>query len=176
MGFHASWLAVLGKSPEMVRKELGLSETNEREYLPESEVTGVLLPSGWYLVFFNEVLPDEINEAVLSRLSQGAVVMMFIVEETSMVSVARAYADGAHAWEVVHDANNGLEDLEVSGNPPPPFIELKNRLLDQLSKNNGNVDYLFDLPAELCKAITGFRHDEDIEGIEGDAFTVLERS
>ena len=164
------------KTPGVVRKELGLTETNEREYVPESDVTGVLLPSGWYMVFFNEPLPAEFDEATLSKLSQGATVMLFVVEETSMVSFARGYADGTRAWEVVHDANEGMEHLEVTGFPPPPFIEMRDRLLDELSRSDQGADFLFVLPAEFCKTTTGFRHDEDIEGIEGDAFAVLERS
>jgi hypothetical protein len=176
MGFHVSWLAVRGKTPEAVRKELELRETDRREFLPESDVTGVLLPSGWYVIFFNEALAAEVvDEPALSRLSQGAVVMVFIVEETSMVSMARGYADGARTWQVAHDANAGLDHLDVAGTPPPTFDEVKDKLLDKLAKHKQNADYLFDLPANLCKSITGFRHDEDIEGMDGDAFTVLER-
>lgn len=175
MGFHVSWLTVCGKSPVVVRQELGLTETREREYLPESDVTGVLLPSGWYTVFFNEPLPAEFDETILSRISEAATVMMFVVEETSMVSLARGYVDGAQMWEFVHDANEGLQHLAVTGTPPPPFVEIKQKLLDALTTNNRDADYLFDLPAEFCKAMTGFRHDEGVEGIDGDAFTVLER-
>jgi hypothetical protein len=176
MGFHVSWLTALGKTPGVVRTELGLTETDEREYVPESDVTAVLLPSGWYLVFFNEPLPAEFDEVTLSKLSQGAAVMAFVVEETSMVSLARGYANGALVWEAVHDANEGMEHLEVTGAPPPPLIEVRDELLEKLSKSQRSADYLFDLPAAFCKATTGFRHDEDIEGIDGDAFTVLERS
>jgi len=162
--------------PSAVQKELGLTETNEREYVPESDVTGVLLPSGWYTVFFNEPLPAEFDEATLCKISQGAAVMVFVVEETSMVSLARGYVDGTQTWEVVHDANEGMEHLAVTGTPPPPFVEVRQRLLDVLTKSERDADYLFDLPAVLSKVTTGFRHDEDIEGIDGDAFIVLERS
>jgi hypothetical protein len=176
MGFHVSWLTALGKAPDVVRAELGLTETGEREYVPESDVTGVLLPSGWYVVFFNEPLPAEFDEVTLLKLSQGTAVMVFVVEEASMVSLARGYANGARTWEVVHDANEGMEHTEATGAPPPQMIELRDRLLAELSKSKRSADYLFDLPAAFCKATTGFRHDEDIEGIDGDAFTVLERS
>lgn len=175
MGFHVSWLTVLGKRPDLVRKELGLSETDAREYLPESDVTGVLLPSGWYLVFFNDPLPAECEESILSRLSLGASVMTFVVEESSMVSVANAYADGARTWQVVHDSSEGLEHLLVEGVPPKQFAEVRDRLLAEQRKSKNGPDYLFDVPADLCKIMTGFRHDEDIQGIEGDAFVVLDR-
>jgi hypothetical protein len=173
MGFHVSWVTVAGKPPSVVRNELRLTETNEREYVPESDVTGVLLPSGWYTVFFNEPMPAEFDEAILCKISQGASVMVFVVEETSMVSLARGYVDGVQTWEFVHDANEGMEHLAVTGAPPPLFVEVKQRLLDA---SDLEADYLFDLPAVFCEASTGFRHDEDIEGIDGDAFTLLERA
>ena len=47
MGFHVSWLATRGVSPESVHTHLKLRETADKEYVPESEVTGVLLPSNW---------------------------------------------------------------------------------------------------------------------------------
>jgi hypothetical protein len=176
MGFHVSWLTVAGKLPGLVLKELGLTETNEREYLPESDVTGVLLPSDWYVVFFNEALPAEFSESTLCKLSQGGSVMMFVIEEGSMVSLARGYADGARRWEVVHDASEGLEHLAVTGTPPPPFIGVRQKLTEAFEESGRDADYLFDVPAELSKNLTGFRHDEDVEGLDGDAFTVLERS
>lgn len=176
MGFHVSWFTVFGKPPSVVRNELGLTETNDREYVPESDVTSVLLPSGWYTVFFNDPQPAEFDEATLCKISQGAAVMVFVIEEGSMVSLARGYVDGAGTWEVVHDANEGMEHLAVTGTPPSPFVEVRQKLLDALTKSDRGADYLFDLPAVFCKAVTGFRHDEDIEGIDGDAFTVLERS
>jgi hypothetical protein len=48
--------------------------------------------------------------------------------------------------------------------------------MNELKAAENAADYLFDVPAELSKSLTGFRHDEDIEGMEGDAFTVLERA
>lgn len=176
MGFHVSWITTRGKTPSLVCKELGLTETDEREDIPESDVTGVLLPSDWYVVFFNEPLPVEFKEATLSKLSQGAIVTLFVVEETSMVSLARNYVDGERVWEAAHDSNRGMEHVEFTGSPPPLLIEVRDRLLDILSTSGQGVDVLFDLPAEFCKATTGFRHDEDIEGVGGDAFTVLMRS
>ena len=175
MGFHVSWITVRGKTPAQVRAELELAETDEREYVPESEVTAVSLPSGWYMVFFNDLMAAELEDRRLASLSRDADVMAFFVEETSMVSLARGFAGGRRIWEVVHDSSKGLENLETSGELPPSFPAVRDGLTEKLKAARDPADYLFDVPAELSKAITGFRHDEDIEGIEGDAFTVLER-
>lgn len=176
MGFHVGWIAVNGKSPAEVRAELGLSETVAREYVPESELTAVLLPSGWYIVFCNDLTAPELKDDSLEAISRGGNVMAFFVEEGSMVSVATGYAGGHRTWEVVHDSNKGLENLDTSGILPPSFALVRDRLMNKLKEGKNGVDYLFEVPADLSKLITGFRHDEDIDGIEGDAFTVLERA
>lgn len=175
MGFHVGWFAVRGKTPSAVRSELGLVETDSRECVPESELTGVELPSGWYMVFCNDLLCKELEAETLASLSRGAELMTFLVEEASMVSVAQGYAEGRQIWEVVHDSNNGREHLQIEGSLPPSFSAVRDRLVDELKKDKHGADYLFDVPADLSKSIIGFRHDEDIAGIEGDAFTVLER-
>lgn len=175
MGFRVAWVTVRGKTPEEVRSELGLVETDAREYVPESELTSVPLPSGWYMVFFNDLTAAELEGETLSKLSRGGDVMLFIVEETSMVSLARGYAGGRGTWEVVHDSSKGLEHLETTGVLPPSFAAVRDRLMKELKTGEQSADYLFEVPADLSKAVTGFRHDEDIDGIEGDAFTVLER-
>ena len=117
MGFHVSWIVVRGKTPAMVRRELGLTETDAREFVPESEVTAALLPSGWYMVFFNDLMAAELEDHRLAELSRGADVMMFVVEEASMVSLARGFAGGQRAWEVVHDSSHGLEHLDCPRRP-----------------------------------------------------------
>ena len=176
MGFHVSWITVKGRNPEDIRAQLELEETSYRECVPESPVTGAVLPSAWYMVFFNEPLPRELADETLRRLSAQAEVMAFVVEEASMVSLARGYVDGERVWEIVHDSGKGLTHLDVTGTPPTQFSSIRDRLLGYLHSKRNSADYLFDVPAELCKAISGFRHDEDIEGIDGEAFAVLERS
>jgi hypothetical protein len=160
---------------ETIRVQLKLRETQDKEYVPESDVTGVLLPSGWYIVFFNDALPRELEDTVLEPLAKDAEIMTFIVEDASMVSVARGYAKGRRIWEAVHDSSKGRKHLEVSGEPPEGLPTIRDRLLSEAEAQGHSADYLFDVPAELSKAVTGFRHDEDIEGIEGDAFSVLIR-
>jgi hypothetical protein len=176
VGFHVSWITVRGKQPAALRAELKLRETGRREYVPESDVTEALLPSGWHLIFFNDPLAAERADGTLCQISRDAEAMAFLVEETAMVSMARGYAGGKRVWEVVHDADQGLEHLEATGSLPASFPAIRDRLLGELKADETPCDYLFDVPAEICKAEAGFRHDLYVEGIDGDAFAVLERS
>lgn len=176
MGFHVGWISVNGKTPKEVQAELGLSETGAREFMPESELTGTQLPSNWYVIFVNDLGARELEDEVLVHLSRGAEVMSFLVEEASMISVAKGFSNGRHAWQVVHDSSQGLEHLETEGQLPASFSVVRDRLLGELrAAGQHSADYLFDVPAELSKTITGYRHDEDVEGLEGDPFAVLER-
>jgi hypothetical protein len=37
-----------------------------------------------------------------------------------------------------------------------------------------DLDFIYDLPAELAKSLTRFRHDQDTAGVVGDVYHVLE--
>ena len=70
MGFNASWLAVRGKPAESVLDLMGLKRTGEFEEVPESPITGIALPTGWYLIFANDF--GFVDRAPLSRPTAGA--------------------------------------------------------------------------------------------------------
>jgi len=54
MGYAISWLAVKGKSEEVLIAELGLAPTGEMAEYGDSMFTGRKLPSGWLLLVINE--------------------------------------------------------------------------------------------------------------------------
>lgn len=176
MGFHISWVAVHGKSPAQVCSELNLQDTDEQSPYPETDVDALKLDSGWYLLHFNDPLPPELELAILGPLSMGAEVVKCVIEETSMVSMASYLSNGKEKWSIVHDSEQGLTHLDVSGDLPDCYEEIKNRLLAQLNADEDPCDYLFDVPAEVCKSITGFRHDDVREDEDSNPFAVMERS
>ncbi|MBF4988344.1 hypothetical protein [Methylophilus sp. 14] len=176
MGFHISWVAVNGKSPAQVCSELNLQDTDEQSPYPETDVDALKLNSGWYLLHFNDPLPPELELAILGPLSMGAEVVKCVIEETSMVSMASYLSNGKEKWSIVHDSEQGLTHLDVSGDLPDCYEEIKNRLLAQLNADEEPCDYLFDVPAEVCKSITGFRHDDVREDEDSNPFAVMERS
>jgi hypothetical protein len=50
MGYSLSWLAVRGKPPQTVRDELQFRPTGGRETSPESGLSAVEMPNGWYVI------------------------------------------------------------------------------------------------------------------------------
>lgn len=177
MGYSLSWLAVRGKTPESVREALGFYPTGELESIPESSLSAVELPNGWYLVISNnesQVAPDE----VLAQLaSNGAEVVTCFVEEHVMASRATGWAEGEQVWSAAHDAQRARNHLEAEGDAPAAYAEIAAQALDkQAAADAGKVrvDYLFNVPIDLAYSVVGYRHDKDVPGLEGEVFEVLE--
>ena len=67
MGFSFSLVAVRGIVRESVLGLLGLRGTGAFEEVPESDITGVALPSGWYLIIANGEYPVLTENKTLAR-------------------------------------------------------------------------------------------------------------
>lgn len=170
MGFSISWLAIRNTHAAEALSQLKLQKTESRESIPESPVSAVSLDTGWFVVFFNEVSPKALKPEALQALSAFTTVVTCQVEEHVMVSSASEWRGGKEIWYVMHDAEDGLEDLDSIGELPPTFESIRET---QLAKQaSGDADYVFDVPINLAQSITGFRHDIDIKSDE-EPFMVL---
>jgi len=154
---------------------LGFRGTGVREEIPESPLVGATLPRGWYVVVVDRgesLLKDEL----LRRLSAGCEAVGCFLEEHVMYSAAVGWANGCKVWSVTHDSAKARAHLQLEGDPPPALSAIRARLdtkQDAAGGDTADVDYVFDIPVELAKAVTGFRHDEDVEGTEAPLFEVL---
>ena len=90
-----------------------------------------------------------------------------------MVSRATGWKDGQLRWSVTHDAQQDRLHLDVQGEPPPEFAAIRDQKLAEQAAGDSDVDYLFDIPVETARRLTGYRHDEDIPGLSGAVFEVL---
>jgi hypothetical protein len=177
MGYSLFWLAVKGKSPDAVRAELNLRSTGRREEVPESAVTAVELPSGWYVVVNNRSMALAEN-AVLGPLSRGAEVVTCFVEEHVMVSEAAGWAAGRKVWSVSHQSEQGLMHLDAQGRLPACFEAVRAANgSHQPGDPEDAFDHLFEVPVEVARTLCGFRYDIDPQvGDDGRPFEVLERA
>lgn len=176
MGYSISWLAVKGATPQAVHEALALRGTGMREEIPESDITGAMLPGGWYMVASNRDGLRLTQDAVLERMSRIGDAVMCFVEEHVMCSFAACWRNGQRVWSVYHDAQSGIERLDVEGEPPADFAAICDRLRAAQTAAGGKkaeVDYIFDIPVKLARSMTGYTHDQDIPGGAGDAFEVL---
>jgi hypothetical protein len=155
-------IAVRGKSPVAIHAEFGVDATGEFEDPPESPVCGVLLPTDWYLIYINDRISPE--DKILQKLSTGAEVLTCWVEEHVMNSISRYWRNGDELWRVLHDAQQGTEHLEATGDLPLSYSSVRDELTTKQTSLN-DCDYIFDIPVELFVQSTGYRyngsHDPD---------------
>lgn len=173
MGFRLLLIAVTDKEPESVHRDYGVTPTGQYEEIPESPVTGAMLPSGSYLLYVNDdIVPDN---RVLAQLSKGASLIACYANETVMNSLTSSWRDGVEQWSVFHDAQQSIEHLEISGNLPDQLKSIQERLSAEQKKTE-DVDYIFDIPVELFAALGGIRYDQDIAGAPPEPWQVLARA
>jgi hypothetical protein len=171
MGESVSWVAVRGKPPARILRELGLRPSGAREpslfYLGSDEApfAAAALSDGWYVVVANGT--DYFSaKVVMKALSQGCMAVSCFLESHVMVSTASCWTDGKPTWSVTHDTlNKGKNHLATSGSVPAAFVSI---LKQQRAKPTHpgppwpadvSVDHLFDIPMILAESFTGFRHD-----------------
>ena len=176
MGYHISWIGFQNRSLKEISARIGLAETGAREHLPESDILAISLASGWHIIFFNNPLPKELKNANLEQLSRVVDIVTCLVEEASMVSMSSSYVNGVKQWRVAHDSERGHTNLEAQGNPPSGYPEIRDKLLAKQNAAGPNgVDYVFDVPINLARHLTGFRHDDPFDESEEPQFLVLRR-
>ena len=162
MGFSISWLAVRGISKSLVEERLAIRSTDELDEANESPISGALLPNGWLVLFLNDLMHPFVTVESLSSLSEGCELVGCHVEEHVMVSAAFFYSNGRRLWNITHESDKGITNLEVEGSLPGGFQAIKDKNLAAQQKDDeedGGVDYVFEIPLELAEQICGYKHD-----------------
>jgi len=166
MGFSISWMAFNGKSKLEVLANLRLADTGESDTYYESMLCGAEIPGGWYLIHMNDCMHPFIDDAALEIYSQGCTLLGCQVEEHVMASASFEWKDGHQVWAVVHESEQGIYDLRVTGEPPTQTSALcaeATRAQDEEGGEEAGVDMIFDAPIDLAEMVCGFRHDKSID-------------
>lgn len=93
-----------------------------------------------------------------------------------MFSSAEQWIDGIRIWRAEHNGEHGPINIKTAGVLPLNFRKISETLIQEQQDDGGaqaGVDHYFDIPLQAAKAITGFKHDEEIAGIEYDRFDLL---
>jgi hypothetical protein len=156
-----SWLAVKAASADEACAALGLARAGGDSPFPDYTYSGAVLPTGWYLVVGN----DEGYPALLGKdmqaLSQAHDIVVCEVEEHVMFSSSACWSGGGRAWSVVHDCEKGPDHLEAEGRLPDDYEATRSECLaEQEEEDDDEVDFAFEVPLELARRLTGFKHDE----------------
>jgi hypothetical protein len=158
VGYSLGWVAVRGRDPQDLRTLVGGRDTRTRE-----------LPGGWHLVIADRG-EHFVQDALLARLSAGAEAVGCFLEEHVMYSAAVGWVNGQKIWSVMHDSARAVTHLQVAGDAPPALEAIRQRRESAQRAAGGDtaqVDHLFEVPIELAKAVTGYRHDEDDDEADG---------
>ncbi len=136
------------------------------------------LPAGWYVVVVHRG-EHLVEDELLQRVSAGCEAIACFLEEHVMYSAAVGWRDGRRLWSVTYEAERSRRDVAVEGELPAGSSAIRARLEADQVRAGGEraaVDYLFDVPIEIAKSVTGFRHDEDVTSSEAAPFEVLART
>ena len=174
MGFNVSTVSIRGLPESDVHALLGLKSTGRSEEDPDSPVVAATLPSGWYLIYFND--HDHPDLGILAQQFPSVEFLCCETSETVKYSAVRFWQSGKLKWSVVHDSSKGFDHLEIRGELPPTWSLIDQRLRTLQKAKAKGVDHLFDIPVELARDITGFRYDGNPGGYPVDCFSVLERN
>jgi hypothetical protein len=202
MGFACAWIAVKGKSPQELLKEFDLRRTGKFEEGFESDFNATERGQ-WYILIANRDNVIPLVKANFERLSRNHELVFCQVEEHVMFSCAGYSVNGTNKYFVSHDSEKGIMNLDEKGSFPAQYDEIRARLIEEQNseenkrepfiefdeseigdgnvespieaeeENEFEVDYIFDIPVELAKSLTGFRHDEFSKNDK--SFEILEK-
>ena len=174
MGFKISWVGFHEQTKREVLELVGAVDTGVIDEANEAPFSGAEIPGGWFILFSNDF--GFVSKELLESLSVNGAVVACQVHEGGMVSAAYGYERGEEQWSLVHNSENGVRDLGVSGSPPPAFEQIRDRLSKEQEADDderASVDYFFDIPIETAESLCPYRHDRWKFDWGEPAFTVL---
>lgn len=177
MSYSIAYAAFRNVDKTALLEYFRLRDTGEHDLYNESPFSGGDLPSGWYLIWSNDLIWGA-DEKKFTELSKDAEIIVGIAEETTMTFVTSSFFRGEKVWSVVHDAQNNLRHLEYEGELPDSFDEIRQRniaLQDAVDETNQlSVDHYASIPSELFASITGFLYSHALTSGEQINFTALQ--
>jgi len=177
MGYSIAWLAVECTDPDAALADLKLRRIGEHAYFAEEALTSAALPGGQFLIVADTCDHRIIEPDTLASLSVKYSVVACSIEEHVMFSSAEQWIGGKRLWRIEHQAEDSPIHLATAGSLPASFssIAAKQKAAQEAAGGeDADVDLYFEIPLLVAKGITGFKHDDVIDGIDYDRFDVLE--
>ena len=158
MGINLAWVAIQGVDKDALLAGLGFEEVGETTNELSERLACAALPGGWLVITTKSGLGA--LEKAVTALHEGAV-LVGEVSETVMFSRVRELQSGAVSWSVTHDPDQDPDGVQVEGAAPPQLEAIRAALMrQQEAEQHADVDYMFDAPLELAKAVSGYRPGE----------------
>jgi len=161
MGYMCSWIAIRTDAKDKVLEHLGLAETGTLVQ-PASRTKPMSIhqsADGWTFIFAEDF--DWADwEQVLDLSRFGLALGIQFEDKVEMTAILRAAEDGRELWSVSH-INDPDHALDVTGEPPAEFEEIRRKYEKQQAEDEDDVDWLQEIPLELARRLSGYRVDED---------------
>ena len=133
MGFRVLLVAVSGKEPTAIHKDLGVVATQEFEEIAESPIVGAKLSNGSYLLYINDKKMISPSKKMFARLSKGAKLLACYVNYVPVQDRLLAKQVGSEDCdyvfdipvEVVKELGGFRYDTDIEGSEAKPFQVLK---------------------------------------------------
>uniref|UniRef100_B0T086 Uncharacterized protein n=1 Tax=Caulobacter sp. (strain K31) TaxID=366602 RepID=B0T086_CAUSK len=161
MGFKISWIGFNGLEQAECLSRLGMIETPVVDEANEAPFSLAVLPNSWIILFANDF--EYVTEDRLATLSRGATVIGCHIHEGIMYADAMLYNDGKAVWSLSHFVGDGRFDLKTTGAPPGEIEQIRVKLIAEQKMNDeahADTDFIFDIPVEAARLVTGYRHDQ----------------
>lgn len=146
------------KSIEAVCTGLMVARTDEVLDTEERPICCTKWDDTTHMICINNWQPPD--ESLMWRLSRDAEATFVYVNENVMYSSAEHWIDGKKTWLVAHDTSVSLDHLEVRGELPAEFQQIRETLTKRQADAEG-TDYMFDIPVELFESIFGIRYGQE---------------
>jgi len=158
-----SWIGFQGLSKQELLDKLGLEDTGqEGDFLAAASPFSLgQFTGGWLVLFIDDYdWADPKRVLELSRLS--LVVGCQFNDKVNLFSAICAARGGTELWRVSQPRNEDtISSLEISGHPPVALgAILSTKAREKFDEEGDGLEFSFEVPLELGKAVCGFRHDE----------------
>ncbi|GAB6968566.1 hypothetical protein JCM25156A_26040 [Komagataeibacter kakiaceti JCM 25156] len=158
-GYAVGLFMVHGPDPAEILHCLGLKKGGAAIDTPTARQCIAMLPGGWCVVWCNDMADATALRARIDTL--GADVIFTAIDEHAYSSCATAYHNGVEIWSVTHDGAISPHDLSTSGEPPTQLSSIVADMEKEEVESGyppGAVDFYFDIPVALVRALTGFSY------------------
>ena len=178
MGFRVSWIARRGSSTAELLKAANRYPTGERHDFPDIGCYLVELPGDdnapWVMLIASgtDNFADLADESARLLSEDGSETIYFWCSDTVMSTELVCFRNGTESWSVKYDCETGTDRPELKGDLPAVAHEILAKLIAQQDAS-ADADYIYDMTAELGLALTGFRHDQDLELNDPEPFQIL---
>jgi len=175
MGFSISWIGI--QMPKSRALEImGFQDTDEIDEANEAPFSAAYLPSGWTIIWSNQFEYASRPEIMWQSSTQRMIGCH--VEEHVMFSSCHLAEDGDQLWNVWHEGQQDIYDMNSTGIVPAEFqaiVAMQKAEQDSAGGDKADVDHMFDVPIKLAAAITGFRYDQWRYSWGEPQFTVIQK-